>query len=462
MASERLTAQELNRLLDDPRLSADEPGIPSDASLLGLLASIDREMLGTMMAEQEYAPGEVIFREGAAGDAMYLIRSGRVAVLKGSFQSPTILGQRGPGEAVGEMALLEDKPRSASVVALEHLRMLRIDRSSFQQFLNSNPAIGLSLMASLSARLRAADKVLTDDARVGKQLTRRVSELQSEKERLLELQRVRQETSDLILHDLRNPLGTVYAAIHMLEMVLPKEVLEANRDLLNLADSSLSRIQRLVDSLLDVARMEASQAELQLTEASLSYLIDEAARQASLSLKRCGISLVSSVPDDLPPVLIDVEKVERVLANLLDNAIKYTPAGGRVSVTAAAQDSQVLVSISDVGPGIPPEDRERIFERFAQVRGNEPRRRGFGLGLTFCRLAVEAHGGRIWVEPGEGGTGSRFSFTLPTASIQIAARTRPTRTGRDGGGPVVRAEPPAQGQGLTTPGGERTGTRSAR
>ncbi|OQA14110.1 MAG: Adaptive-response sensory-kinase SasA [Chloroflexi bacterium ADurb.Bin360] len=98
----------------------------------------------------------------------------------------------------------------------------------------------------------------------------------------------------------------------------------------------------------------------------------------------------------------------------MDNAIKYTPQGGDICVAAVLGTSQVQVSMTDTGPGIPEPERQRIFERFAQVQSDSAaRRRGFGLGLAFCKLAIEAHGGVIWVEPGPGGVGSRFTFTLP-------------------------------------------------
>jgi signal transduction histidine kinase len=124
------------------------------------------------------------------------------------------------------------------------------------------------------------------------------------------------------------------------------------------------------------------------------------------------VTLQAILPDELPPITVDEEKIERVLANLIGNAIKYTPGEGKITVTAEAQDDHIQVNVTDTGPGISPEDRKRIFERFAQVEGSSSRQ-GFGLGLSFCRLAVEAHGGQIWVESGDDEIGSRFSFTLP-------------------------------------------------
>jgi signal transduction histidine kinase len=237
--------------------------------------------------------------------------------------------------------------------------------------------------------------------------------LQDEKEQLLELQRVRQETSDLVVHDLRNPLGTIYGALNMLEMVLPEEIAHDNRELLDLANAACMRMQRLVDSLLDVAKLETGEMPMTLSLTNFRPVLEEAAQRQALTARMRRITIQVDAPDYLPNVVIDTEKIERVLANLLDNALKYTPDNEIIVLAADAEEDLIIVSITDAGPGIPVEERERIFERFAQVSSQRPARRGFGLGLTFCRLAVEAHGGHIWVEASPGGQGSRFIFTLP-------------------------------------------------
>jgi signal transduction histidine kinase len=411
MGSHILSSDELARLQPDsiePLASAPDP------SLLQLLASIERSQLDQLMSEHYYQPGTIICREGDEGNAMYLIWSGRVAVVKGDFESPTILGYRGPGEIIGEMALLESRPRSATNVALDDVRLLRIDRALFQEWVSSTPAIGMSIMAMLSARLRASDTARRVDSQVGRQLVRQVNRLQSEKEQLLELQSVRQETSDLIVHDLRNPLGVIAGVLNMLEMVLPQEALKDNRQLLDLATAACGRMQRLVDSLLDVAKLDTGEMQLQLVTVALPPLLEDAGKRQHLSMTMRNITLHFDIEDDLPPVTVDVDMLDRVLGNLLDNALKYTPDKGWISIGAHRDSKNILVSVTDTGPGIPPDERERIFERFAQVAdGPQPVRRGFGLGLTFCRLAVEAHGGQIWIEPGPDNKGSRFVFTLP-------------------------------------------------
>ena len=122
------------------------------------------------------------------------------------------------------------------------------------------------------------------------------------------------------------------------------------------------------------------------------------------------------MPEALPQPLADAGKTQRVLANLVDNALKFSPEGGQVTVRVAYHAPDILaVAVSDNGPGIPEEYREKVFERFSQVPGLHGRRGGSGLGLTFCRLVIEAQGGKIWVETDPGG-GSVFVFTLPVAA----------------------------------------------
>ena len=387
-----------------------------ESLLLPLLAQMDRELTRGLWVEQTCAAGEIIFAEDAPGDAMYLIRSGMVAILKGSLESPLVLGFRGPGEMIGEMALLENLPRSATVAALRATRLLRIEQEKFRQLLADHPALAFKVMAALSARLRSSDEARLDSSRRGRRLVQKMDALQTENQQLQELQRVRTETSDLVVHDLRNPLNTIYLSLCTLELVLPPADLEANQELIDISKSAAERMKRLVNSLLDISRLEGNQDVLQRAVVRLPALVENVAAQMRVTYKAGRVDLRVELPADLPPVLIDEEKIGRVLANLLDNAIKYTPPEGHVTISARQQNGQVAVMVTDTGPGIPAGERERVFERFAQVPGEGQKRRGFGLGLTFCRLTVEAHGGTIHVEAGPNDVGSRFVFTVPAAN----------------------------------------------
>ncbi len=359
------------------------------------------------------APGQVICREGEPGDAMFLIRSGHAAIVKGSFDAPIVLACRGAGEFIGEMALLENLPRSASVVALDEVYLYHVTREDFQRLLSNSTKLDIGMLRKLSSRLREADDLITTTTHARRTLSSQVDELAAEKQQLVELQRLREETTDLVVHDLRNPLHSIMGAAGMLQMILPPSLLQENRDLFELINNNCARMQRLVDSLLDISRMESGETELALEPVNLAQLIQAAVSRVSSTLQTRGIASSIFMPAYLPPVEVDVDMIDRVVINLLDNAIKFTPSGGQISVAAEPCPDHVAVSITDTGSGIPPEQRPHIFERFARGAYDNSRPRGFGLGLTFCKLAVEAHGGQIEVDAGDGGVGCKFIFTLP-------------------------------------------------
>ncbi len=417
MTHRKLTPQELEHL----RQIIVEEEIPYvgaasyDQAMWGTPA--EQELLNLFTTELTYETGEVFVEESEPGDVMYLIRSGRVAVFKGDVQSPTVLGVRGPGELVGEMTLVDDYPRSASLVALEPVVVLRLSNDDFHKLMHRAPALSTKLIETLSLRLRENSLISHHSEQAKRQFAQRMSQLETENQYLLELQRVRQETSDLIVHDLRNPLGLIKFALESLEMMLPGEVLQENRRTLDIAQTACDKMQYLVDTLLDVSRLEEGVVQLDRSQFALADLVTDMAQRFSSLLERRSITLHTHVPTDLF-LYGDRVRLDRVLTNLLDNAIKFTPEGGEIVIEAEKKGDQVYISVIDSGPGIPPKERQRIFERFAQVKSDSPnvRSRGFGLGLVFCRMAVEAHGGRIWVESGPGGKGSRFTFTLPLGS----------------------------------------------
>ncbi len=236
--------------------------------------------------------------------------------------------------------------------------------------------------------------------------------MEAEKRQLLEVQRLQQETVDLIVHDLRNPLHVIINALGVLNMSVPETVLNENQELLNLVTQTTDRMVRLIDSILDVSRIEAGQAQLSPTPTDLADLMRTAVQRVSYLLAKHSLDVTVDAPD-LPDLLLDADMIDRVVANLIDNAIKFTPNHGHIHLSTELGDDHVRVRVADTGRGIPADQRERFFDRFVQVDGDQPRTRGFGLGLTFCRLAILAHGGRIWVEDGVQGVGSQFVFTLP-------------------------------------------------
>ncbi len=231
------------------------------------------------------------------------------------------------------------------------------------------------------------------------------------------LARMRQDLTNMIIHDIRSPLTAVVGGIELAADVLQDGgEIEIALNALAMATESSNQILHLVNSLLDISRLEAGQMPLHLAPCSIADLAQTALEQMWPLAERNEITLRTELPPDLPPAHADQELIHRVLINLMDNAIKYSNPKGRVTLSAELMTDRregevICLSVADTGPGIPPEYREKIFERFIQVDGQ---RRGAGLGLTFCKLVVEAHGGQIWVEPAVP-EGSIFRFTLPIA-----------------------------------------------
>jgi len=387
--------------------------LPSDLDFSFVRAYIEsgNSPLKDLFQVRRCTPGEVIMLEGEEGNKILIIRFGRVAIFKGEFNAPVILGFRGTGDMIGEMAVLEKKPRSATVVALETTDLLVTDQDGFASMLNQPPFLGSDMLEMLSQRLRKIGETHRAEAVITRALSGQVEQLESEKRHLMELERLRQETTDLIVHDLRNPLSSIMGAIKVLQMLLPKSISPESRELVDIALTTAGRMQRLVDSMLEVSRMQAGESELTLSAVDLEALVR---RVIDIVLRPYGndIHYAVTIPRDLPSIEADRDRLERVLANLFDNAIKHSPSQGSISVDVRQVEGGLQVRVTDAGPGIPVEERQRIFERFAQVAG-EKVRCGYGLGLSFCKLTVEAHGGTIWVESGPDGIGTCFAFRLP-------------------------------------------------
>jgi len=236
-----------------------------------------------------------------------------------------------------------------------------------------------------------------------------------------ELDELRSDLTSMLFHDMRSPLGNVISSLQLLNDPPPTD--ETIRSLLTISLRSARRLSRMIDSLLDLRRLEEGRAAIKRTKVSLSALAAEAVEEAQPVAEGKGIILQMAIPLTVPTVEADSDMIRRVISNLLDNAVKYTPGGGSIRLTAEPDGPMVQFSVSDTGPGIPAEERHRIFDKYSRIeRIGAPK--GLGLGLAFCRLAVKAHGGRIWVEsPAEGGAAFRFNLpqVAPTAEAAAAA-----------------------------------------
>jgi PAS domain S-box-containing protein len=236
-----------------------------------------------------------------------------------------------------------------------------------------------------------------------------------------ELDRLREDLTAMIYHDLRSPLANIVSSLDVLFGMVPEDDKETVLTVLRIAENSTDRIQRLVSSLLDVNRLESGQPVADQKAVDTTHLIEKAILDVEPVAKGRKQTLASELPKALPAIWVDEDMARRVLINLMENSVKFTPADGKLEVGARHEGEWVHIWVKDNGPGIPLSDQERIFDKFTRLRGSN-KQSGLGIGLAFCRLAVLGHGGKIWVES-EPGEGSVFHFTFPVATEEQLAGT---------------------------------------
>ena len=230
---------------------------------------------------------------------------------------------------------------------------------------------------------------------------------------------MRRDLTAMIYHDLRGPLQNINASLSGLNRVLAGSDQPIIDEMMRIGLQSLRRISRMVKSLLDLERLEEGRAIMSRKSTKLHNLLSDALELVYPSARDADQTLHLEMGDQLPNVTVDPDMILRVLTNLVENAIKHTPTGGRITVRAAILLDAVRISVTDTGPGVPRHFHQEIFDKYFRIKyANAPN--GVGLGLAFCRLAVEAHGGKIWVEndPKEGG--AVFAFTLPVEQAKAA------------------------------------------
>jgi len=234
-----------------------------------------------------------------------------------------------------------------------------------------------------------------------------------------ELDSLREDLTSMIYHDLRSPLANIVSSLDVIADIVPENEREMVLSILKIAENSTDRIQRLVNSLLDVSRLESGQPIADQAVVDSLALARNAVQDAEPSAKGRKQTIAINLPDKLPSIWVDGDMARRVMINLVENSIKFSPTGATIEVGAQAEGGWVHYWIKDQGSGIPSSEQEHIFDKFTRLRG-KGKVGGLGIGLAFCRLAVQGHGGRIWVES-EMGKGSTFHFTFPIATDEQLA-----------------------------------------
>jgi signal transduction histidine kinase len=225
-----------------------------------------------------------------------------------------------------------------------------------------------------------------------------------------------------VAHELKNPLSVIhgYASFLLKEQVTGEELTKALRAVL----ANAERVVGMVEHLQDAVRIEGGSAQLDAHVVEGTAVLQHAVENAELEAVRRGVRLrwTSAIGDSLH-IVADPKRLQQVFANLIGNALKFTPEGGTVTIEAHRDGAFVRFAVLDTGPGIPPDELPHLFERFYQTRENTQKHKGLGLGLAICKGLVEAHGGAIWVESLPG-VGAAFNFTVPAAALTASSAER--------------------------------------
>jgi len=258
--------------------------------------------------------------------------------------------------------------------------------------------------------------MLIEYAQLKEELEEERKQLKKKNEELLALELMRDDLINMIVHDLKGSLGEVMANLDLLSYV---KLESEDRECLDAAVQGSENLLRMILNMLDVRRMEEGKLSLHGERFNTSELIEGAIGKLKTLIKQKGVEVKTEIDSRVTTWTADRSLIERVLSNLLINALEYSPRGGKIEIASRYCHGarQLTVEVKDYGKGVPEGLKKKIFDKFWRADADSSvRRNSTGLGLTFCRLAIEAHQGKIWVES-EGGNGSRFIFSLPLSQI---------------------------------------------
>ncbi len=352
-----------------------------------------------------YPAETVLCRENEVEKIFYMILEGNAEVTKEINQSEARLLQTlGPGDFFGEMALIHNAPRAATVTAKTDLVVLELEKEAFNKVLKRSNTIALAMVHEISNRLRENDEMAIEDLRM------RARELAQAYQRLAEQEVARREFLTNVAHELRTPLMAASGYLQLLQQgsALNQEQLTHALDTVS---RNVQQIVTLVNDILFLQEMDLVLPEFQAVHMGevASTVLERYKSQAATQ----GAHLSLTEDHELPPVSGDTKSLERALTALVDNAIKFSPRGGDVEIRLRKGERQVIVTVEDHGIGISPNTRPRIFDRFYHMeREADDLFGGIGLGLAITRQVIQQHKGTLEVES-EHGQGSIFTMRLP-------------------------------------------------
>lgn len=351
-----------------------------------------------------YTAGTVLCHENKVETIFYMILEGEVEVTKNINQlEERLLKTLRPGDFFGEMGLIHNAPRAATVTAKTDLVALELDQAAFENVLKHSASVAMAMVREISHRLRENDEMAIEDLRL------RARELAQAYQKLAEQEVARREFLTNVAHELRTPLMAAGGYLDMLRSGM------LNKDQLKQAVDTIARnvqqITTLVNDIFFLQELDLVLPEFQVVE--MGEIASNVLEQYKSQAARRGVHLSLTEDRDLPPISGAAEALERALTALVDNAIKFSPKGGDVEIRLKKGEGQIYVTVEDHGIGISPNTRPRIFDRFYHLEKHEGELfGGIGLGLAITRQVIKQHQGTVEVES-ELGKGSTFTMCLP-------------------------------------------------
>jgi signal transduction histidine kinase len=361
-----------------------------------------------------YPPGYILCREGAYEDIFYIVADGQIVITKqmseGEPEKILRVGVR--GDMVGEMALIQNAPRAATVRTTSECTVLEMEKQDFETILSRSPRMAMDIIRITLDRIRSNDQMM-------------IADLQKTNKVLRQLDRNKLEFIQVAAHELRTPLTVLKGFVNVLGTQTG-----AGGDVIQGILRGIERIHEVVNLMLDVTRIDAETMKVGAVPVSLKHIVDELAKGFRKSAVDRKVEIITEHAEDTPTIIGDPPMIQKALYQLIVNAIKYTPDGGKITVSTRpvvmeGEASGVQVEVRDTGIGLDAEHHDLVFEKFYQVgsvalhssgktafKGGGP-----GLGLAIVRGVARAHGGKVWVEsPGHDEVnypGSTFYLQLP-------------------------------------------------
>jgi signal transduction histidine kinase len=369
------------------------PGIPAD----------EAEAMIFSGKVHSYPPNTVLCREGAVENTFYIILEGEVQVTKLLNELETrFLKHLKEGDFFGEMALIHNAPRAATVVTTAPSTILEIKKDAFSKLLEQSSSMSMAMVREVSRRLRENDEMAIGDLRL------KARELAGAYQQLAEQEFARREFLTTIAHELRTPLTAASGFLQLVRMGMLE-----GQTLTNAMDAIARNVQDIIsltNDILFLQEMDLILPEFQSTD--VGAIVVKLVEQMRPRAVHNAVSLKYYIALDLPQVNGDAKSLERAIAAILDNAVKFSPDGGDVMVNVGFDEEQLWVRVEDHGVGIAADVMPCIFDRFYHVdHVGDFLFRGLGLGLSVARQVIEQHGGKILVES-ELGRGSTFTILL--------------------------------------------------